>query len=272
MTQYWLFALRAQQFWEESRDSSGWKSAGTRFHLSQRDDVQVSVLSQCRVVRARCGSAESPQDRPSGGVRGYNRNWAIGLQLHRGITMKKKCIAFNVLWVIYNTTEGNLYTLTSNKCQTTMRIIQDVFCSLPLAIQELTEVILSWLELGLSSYTPRHLITVSKELPTSPHIFPLPWVSATLDSLLVIYLYLQELGHIVVAILFYHPFIVTLRFLESGAEAVDAVTWHQWVCRFSSCLPSFRCTVFRMEDTWLNCIKFSFVNLIHIPALPPSLS
>lgn len=67
---YWLFALRAQQFWKEGRDSSGWISAGTGFHLSERDDVRVSLLPQRQAVRARCRSAQRPQDGPAGGVRG----------------------------------------------------------------------------------------------------------------------------------------------------------------------------------------------------------
>lgn len=128
VTQYWLFALRAQQFWEEGRDSSGRIPAGTWFHLSEGDVVWVSVLPQRPLVRARCGSAERPPDRHSGGVRGHNLQWAIGTLLHCGITMKQKCIAVNVLLFNCNKTAGRLYMCVSYKYQITIRIIQDVFC------------------------------------------------------------------------------------------------------------------------------------------------
>lgn len=70
-TEYCLFVFRAQQLWEEGRDTSGWISARTGFHASQTDDVRIQILPWRRAVRAGHRSATRPQDRHPGGVRGH---------------------------------------------------------------------------------------------------------------------------------------------------------------------------------------------------------
>lgn len=66
-----LFVFRTKQLWEEGGDSSGWISARTGFHRSQRDDVGIQILPRRRTVRAGHRSAPRPQDRHPGGVRGH---------------------------------------------------------------------------------------------------------------------------------------------------------------------------------------------------------